>query len=206
MCGFDPDDAPWAPDKPGNPAKKGFKNYEKFYKPLIESSKAESDFLFGAAQDQYGDILSALREGYGNARTNISEQGRVATQGIMDSQTQALGASQQAAINAGLSGSTAHSTANRGIAADTARALSGLNASLSQLYANLDVGQAGAEAVAMQGLANLFQNQSATELGYLGQTFGAINQTPIAQPQQDGTSQILSATMQALPFLAAGGI
>ena len=195
---FDKGDTP-------NYAGKSAKAYHKNLGPLYDKAKGESDSLFGATYGTYGDILTSVREGYGNARENVAEQGRVGTQGIRDAQTQALAATQQAAISSGLSGSSAHGAANRGVASDTARQIAGLQASLGNIYAGLDIGQANAEASALSGLASAQQNQAGAAQNFLGLQFSGINQQPIAQEQEGPLGGILQGLLQAVPFMAASG-
>ena len=166
--------------------------------PFFEPAKSSADYYMSAAQNVQRDLFDLLGQGYEGARGNVAAQQRAGTQGILDAQTQAFGQSQQAAIDAGLSGSTAQSSANRSIASDTSRALSNLSAQIGQLYSSLDIGQAQAQGGALSGLSNLFQNQAGQELGFLQTAFSGLNQTPIEPKEQSAAGPILGGLLAGL--------
>lgn len=186
-----------------SPVSQAKKYYNNLLKPFFEQYKAESDAFTSSAMGTQRDIFNLLGEGFGNARANVAQQGRVGTQGILDAQAGALGASQQAAIGAGFSGGSPHMAANRGIASDTARNIAGLQAALGGIYAGLDTGQAQAQGSALNNLSQLQAGQANNAQNFLGMLLGGLNQTPLQAPQEGGLGPLLGGVLGAAG--AAGG-
>ena len=69
--------------------------FETALAPFFNAAKSDVDYFGQAAIGQQQSILDMIPQQFREARSNVSSQGRAATQGIMDAQTQALGASQQ---------------------------------------------------------------------------------------------------------------
>lgn len=173
-----------ASKKPAFQAKQYF---ETALKPFFESAKADTEYFGQAAIAAQKDALERIPQQYREARAGVAQQGRVGTQQILDAQSRAMAASQQAAIDAGLSGSTAQVAAGRGVSADTSRALAGLQAGLGQLYSSLDVGQAQAEQAGAAQLSGLLQGQASSAQNLLGLAFSGMNQSVIEQDSGGGS-------------------
>jgi hypothetical protein len=183
-------------EKSESPKQQSLEYWKKVLSPFFESAQGQTDALFGAAQATQKDLFNLLGEGYGNARANVAQQGRMGQQGIMDAQTQALSASNQSAISAGLSGGTGQQNANRGIASDTSRAIGNLQSQLAQIYSGLDVGQAQAQAGALGGLSSLLTGQAGSAQNMLGLAFSGISGTPIQAGRQGGIAEGLGSLLK----------
>lgn len=129
--------------------------------------QSQLDPSFNASQNWLLKALGATNRGYGQARTGLQYAGQSAKQGIQDRGAQNLASSQQSLASRGLYNTTAFDAAQRGVHADTSRALASVDENLGSLLANLNIGQAQSQAGIYGGLSGLEQNR----FGVLGDIY-----------------------------------
>ncbi len=105
-----------------------------------------------------GDLMRALlagTEGVDRAKGEVGRLGDSARANIGAANDQAVGQIEKRLLGSGLSAGSAGVFAERGVASDTARALADVDATLAQMYSNLEVMQGQGEAGAFTGMANV---------------------------------------------------
>lgn len=93
--------------------------------------------------------------GFDVARKEAERLGRSSKQQALDTGQQLGAQLSQDLTNRGLGSTTVGANLQRGISADTSRTLGGINEGLAQMFGNLAMGRAGAEAQGTQQLADL---------------------------------------------------
>ena len=122
--------------------------------------------LFAGAQQQIGsyaglaqgDLMRALMAGnqsYDAAKGEIGRLGDSARSNIAATGEKAAGTIEQGLVNSGLGAGSAGAFAQRGLASDTARALADVDATLAQMYANLEMQHGAAQSGVLTNKANV---------------------------------------------------
>lgn len=174
--------------------------YQQALQGFFNQFQDSANPLWSAVHGTQQNIIDRTGELYDTARTRLGEEARLGRQQISDTTGQAFAESQQAAIDAGLSGGTGQMATNRAIASDSARQIAGLESQIGQLYAGLDTGQAAAETQAMQNYSNMIAQQIGSQQQMLSQQLSGTNQTPLTAPAAPFGQQLMSSAMQFLPF------
>jgi hypothetical protein len=124
--------------------------------------------------------------GYADASRQIDKVGGEARRGIMDQQRRGLANAQQTARSRGLGSSTVAMGLQRGVQADTSRALGGLGESLAGMRSGLATN--AAESAGRRGdvLSDFMNRRTGIETGLLGQRQGIMasrtdNYNPVDQ-------------------------
>ena len=153
----------------------------------------------GTAYDAAGGYLKqglgSINKGYGSAYKGLAGAGQTAKTNILQQGKQQLAGSQQSLASRGLYNTTAFDAAQRGIHADTSRALASVDESIGNMLANLQIGQGQAQAGAYGALSGLEQSRYGSLANLYGGKIGTItDRKDIAAP---------SLLQQAGPALGA---
>lgn len=142
----------------------------------FKSGINQLDFLQQFLQGGKGEIGSLLQgligdvgAGYDQAISQASGIGSGAYQSVLDQGQQATSAVQSGMMDRGLYNSTASLNAERGVAADTTRALADVNSNVAGLMAQLQAAKTNAMAGATTGLAGFLGQNLAQQ----GNVYGA---------------------------------
>jgi hypothetical protein len=118
---------------------------------------------YGEARTSLQDSLATIRSGYGRARGAVSSLGSASTTRALEREQSNLGTARASLNASGLGSSTLLANAQRGISADTNRALAAIDESLAGIFSGLEAQQAGMEAGVQGELSRLSLSQLGTE-------------------------------------------
>jgi hypothetical protein len=116
--------------------------------------------LYGGAQGFLLKALAASNAGFAGAQAGLARQGTVGTRNLMDVFKQNTAGMNQSLVSRGLYNTTALEAGQRGVMADSTRALAELNAALAQQQSQLAIGQGQAQAGIYGEMSSLNQNQA----------------------------------------------
>ncbi len=114
------------------------------------------------------EILPGIVEGYDKALTDVGRFGAGATQRVLDRGQQRSADLSQGLISRGLGNTTVAPNLERGIAADTDRALLDIDDAIASLRTGLQVGKTQAIAGGQTDLARLLERLALGQVGALG--------------------------------------
>lgn len=159
----------------------------------------QHNILMNRAEGALGRQLDAIRSGFQGARSSLAGQGQATKSDILAREKQNLASTQQSLVSRGLYGSTTLDAANAGIYSDTNREMSAVDQAIAQMMAQLQVGQAGAEAQAHGGMAAFQQSRYSTLADLLGGKIGTI------EGRQDVAAPSILSQLGPFAALAAFG-
>lgn len=125
--------------------------------------------LYAQAAYQQRQGLGAINAGFKQANSVLGQQAANAKQGILDRETQNLGALKAGAAAGGTLGTSTNTNLNRAVYSDTSRALADTDATIGAIKAQLATQQAAAQAGQYGQLAGIAQNQAGAS-NQLGQS------------------------------------
>lgn len=178
----------------GDPGKKRLKQIEALYAQIA----AQQNQAYGNAEIEQKKAVGNINTGYGNALANSSLVANNAKNNVTQQGQQSLASMTQSLASRGLYNTTAFDAAKRGVAADTQKSLSGIDAALAQLQGGLQVGQGQALAGANAGMAAFYQNQSAAQTGLGLSHIGTL--AGVQDQNTDWLGQLIGTGAQMLPF------
>lgn len=126
---------------------------------LWDQLQGQQQTAYGAAGGYLSHLLPTINKGYGQARQGLQAAGQSAKQGIQDRGQQQIAGTAQSLASRGLYNTTALDAAQRGVHADTSRALASVDESLGQLMSGLSISQSQAQAGAYGALSNFEQQR-----------------------------------------------
>lgn len=172
----------------------------------LEKAKVASRLSFGEAQRTAGKSLPLVQGAFQGARANLGASAGATARRLAENQPgRAAGAS--AAVGAGGWGnSSVAALADRGVRADTARALADLDRMYAEAFGDLALGEANAVAGANAGLAAL----QASEGANLAQLFESAAQAigskqTLQNPGLMGQLQGIASIVQSVKGIASAG-
>ena len=125
--------------------------------------------LYAQAAYQQRQGLGAINAGFKQANSVLGQQAANAKQGILDRETQNLGALKAGAAANGMSGTSTNTNLQRAVYSDTGRQLADTDATIGAIKAQLATQQAAAQAGQYGQLAGIAQNQAGAS-NQLGQS------------------------------------
>lgn len=183
----------------GDPGKKQYGQMMSVY----QKAQSNQALQFARAQGEQKKALGAIKTGFGAARANTGQVFRQARVGAQELGQQGLAASQQGMVDRGLYNTTVFDNAQRGVNADITRSLAEIDAAYAQGIAGLDVGEGQAVAGVHQGMAGLYQNQSAQSTALSGDIAQAIANVQYEDPNA-WLKQLLGIGGMAAGFAIGG--
>lgn len=158
------------------------KRQAKFQKGNLEQSlgffqqAGREEELFGSlAQNQLQSSLSGITEAFGRSKEELSRVGAGQKEAVVQRERELAADLQQEAISSGLQGSTVPRGERRSLKRDTDLALSSIDSQLAQMFIDLELGQASAEAGARADLAGLFSQRGSSSFNLAGAQAGLIS-------------------------------
>lgn len=134
-----------------------------------EKTAMQNRALYAQAAYQQRQGLGAINAGFKQANSVLGQQAANAKQGILDRETQNLGALKAGAAAGGTLGTSTNTNLNRAVYSDTSRALADTDATIGAIKAQLATQQAAAQAGQYGQLAGIAQNQAGAS-NQLGQS------------------------------------
>lgn len=159
---------------------KGRRNSRRRGSLLAQRQRNALHDLFGQQEQVLKGRHSMIKDQFGLAQKRLGTAEVAGRQGILDREQMGMGAITSAQAGRGFSGSS-DANLRRALIGDTGRALSSFGAQVGQMRAQLDTGQASAEAAAMGDLATHYGLRYAAESDIFGieqSLFGAGSQAP----------------------------
>ena len=171
---------------------------------LNQMTQQNQDYL--TSESLLKSLQSQIASGYGAARGDLARAGSTAKSDILGQQKQQLGGAAQSLTSRGLYNTTALEGAQRGIHADTSRALASVDESVGNLLSGLRQNQTSAQLGATSALASFYPQRSADQLAsknnYIDFLFGKQVIKPNFGSYLAGT---LGSAAQMAAYAAGGG-
>lgn len=134
-------------------------------KQLHNRRFANADLL-GLQEEFLQKRLGKITEGYTNARGSLARYGDSAKRGASDVATQRSAGLGQSLASRGLTNTTVYDAGLRGIDSDLVRSLADIDEMVGSAFADLDIGQATAEAGALGDLSNFYGGKAAFQSNF----------------------------------------
>lgn len=180
----------------GDPGKKQWAQMLRQYQMM----QGQNAGMFANAFQQQRKSLGAIKAGYGAARNETNAQQTATRQGVMDRETQSLGAQRATLAGSGMGGGTLDVNLQRGITQDTNRSLANVDANFAALRQRLSAEESGLTANGYGAMSGLFQNQAGMNSQLGMSLFNAIGNQQHPDPNAF-LGNLIQGGMNILPFV-----